>query len=162
MKCKQVKILLPDFINKNLTKDKSNLIEKHLVTCDECKKLYLRLNASLSLLKPKKDIPEQAFYYTRLKSKMEENVTSKENIVSKIFNRKILQPVLYLSSIILAVYIGILIGSSSNNQNNLSVIEETEKSYTEIFAEYQYLNGFEIETLENEYMDENNLLTTDE
>ncbi len=150
MDCKRVKKLLPDFLELNLTEDLQQKVKTHIDSCEYCTKIYWNLKQSLDLLKPTAGIAEQAFYYERLKQKMENRLESKNSLLSVIFSKKLVQPVIYLSSIILAVYIGILIGSNNPSFTQYSEIEADENiNPIETFAEYSYLNDYEIETIEN-------------
>lgn len=158
MNCKTVIKLLPDYINKKVSGDRYETIKDHIETCKSCKTIYTKLVSSLEILKPTKEISEQAFYYTRLKQKMENKQSSKNNIFSIQLRKRILQPAIYLTSIILAVYIGILIGSNSNKSNQFSSYELTEKSYIEYFSDSQYLNDFEIESIENNYFSKDTII----
>ncbi len=149
MDCKRVKRLLPD-LDLNLTEDLQKKVKTHIDSCENCAKIYWKLKQSLDLLKPTTDVTEQAFYYTRLKQKMEHRIEFGNSLLSKIFSKKLVQPFIYLSSIILAVYVGILIGSSNPSFSSYSEIESGENiNPIETFAEYNYLNDYEIETIEN-------------
>jgi predicted anti-sigma-YlaC factor YlaD len=154
MDCKEVKQVLCDYMENNLTERPQIQIKSHLDSCDSCSKIYQKLNQSLELLKPTSEIPEQAFYFTRLKQKMENKNSGKESILFILFSRKIIQPVIYLASLVIAVYIGILIGSSSPTRNQYSELESINKDPLETFAEYNYLNDLEIETIENMIIEE--------
>lgn len=149
MNCKEAEKILPQYIEKALSEEESMRLKSHLNICTQCSSLYNKLVNTLALLKPKAEIPEQAFYYTRLKQKMENRYEEKTSIINKLLIKKILQPAMYLASLIIAVYIGILIGSTSPNQNQFSDLNTEDKDYIRIFAEYQYLNDLEIETIEN-------------
>ena len=87
-----------------------------------------------------------------------ENISS-ENIsfFSRLTNQKILQPALYLASIIIAVFIGIQIGSYSNSTDRYSELNIEEQDYIKVFSEDQHLNDFEIENIENTLISENNI-----
>ncbi len=150
MKCKNVIKLLPDFIHQKITGDRYEGIQQHLDQCDSCNKIHRNLLLSLDLLKPTKEIPEQAFYYTRLRQRMI-NRQETANTFGIFSIKKILQPAIYLTSILLAVYVGILIGSHSSGSNQLSSYEMSEEGYIELFTESQYLNDFELETIESTY-----------
>ena len=149
MNCKEVEKILPQYIEKTLSDEESMRLKSHLNTCTQCSSLYNKLFKTLFLLKPKAEIQEQAFYYTRLKQKMENRYEENTSIINKLLSKKILQPAMYLASLMIAVYIGILIGSTSPNQNQFSDLNTEDKDYIRIFAEYQYLNDLEIETIEN-------------
>lgn len=148
MNCKRVKKILPQYIENTLSDKENEEIKSHINSCNECAILYNKLLETLALLKPKAEIPEQAYYFTRLKQKMENRYEYNNPIIKIILSKKILQATMYLGSIIIAVYIGILIGSSSPKQN-LSDLNTENTEYIKIFAEYQYLNNIEIETIKN-------------
>ncbi len=159
MNCKQIQKILPDYMDNNLTNVRSDKIRLHLQKCNNCFRLYERLEQSMNHLKPTATISEQPFYYTRLKQRMENKTTATESIFNPIQIRKVLQPVLYLSSLILAVYIGILIGSNSGIPNQYSKLDTEDKSYIEEFADNNYLNDFEIEPIENLFLVDSNSVT---
>ena len=157
MNCKDVIKIIPDYINNNLESKKSEQVKEHLTNCSECNYIYQNSIKSFDYLKHQKIIPKQAFYYTRLKQKMENLSDKKYNREGFLTKQKILQPLLYLSSIILAVYIGILIGSNSNTENQYSTNEINNENYIEVFSKSQYLNDFEMESLENSYFSQDTL-----
>lgn len=156
MNCKNANKLINRYIDGELSKSQSKELEFHLNSCSNCSKVYSKTKSSLDLLKPTSEIEEQAFYYTRLKQKMEDVNAPKESILSVFLSKKLLQPVIYLSSLILAVYIGILIGSGSSYQNSYSEVTIDEESYIESYAQYQYLNEIDIESIENIMLKDNN------
>lgn len=154
MNCKKIIKLLPDYIDKTLSKENHDIVNNHLANCEKCNYYYQNLISSLDYLKQTKEIPENSFYYTRLKQRMENSLNKESGFNLSIFKQKVLQPTFYLASIFLAVYIGILIGSNSASTNQLSDnnTETENKNYIEIFAESQHLNDFEIETIESDYL----------
>ena len=85
---------------------------------------------------------------------MENRIFKKDTILSILISRKVVQPIIYLTSLIIAVYIGILIGSSSPNQTDFSEVKANTENPLETFAEYNYLNDFEIEPIENLVIEE--------
>lgn len=149
MNCKEFKKLLPNYNDAILSPKQSEKFQIHLDSCPNCSILFHKYINTIDLLKPKAEIKEQAFYFTRLKQRMENNNYQKRSIVSSFFLRKLIQPVIYLSSLILAVYIGILIGSGSVNQNQYSELNNDDTDYIKTYSEYQYINDFEIEPIEN-------------
>lgn len=158
MNCKTVIKLLPDYIHKKVSGDQYETIKNHVETCDSCKYIYANLISSLEILQPTKEIPEQPFYYTRLKQALENKQNKQREIFTIQLKNRILQPVIYLTSIVLAVYIGILIGSNSNKANQFSSYELTEESYIEYFSDSQYLNDFEMESIENNYFSNDTII----
>ena len=154
MKCKKIIKRIPDYIDNSLSKGDYDIVKNHLANCEKCNYYYQNLISSLDYLKQIREVPEDPFYYTRLKQRMENSLNKESGFNLSIFKQKVLQPVFYLASIFLAVYIGILIGSNSSNTNQLSDnnTETENKNYIEIFAESQHLNDFEIETIESDYL----------
>jgi hypothetical protein len=160
MNCKELKIIIPEYIENNLSDKQIKDCNDHLSLCKDCKRIYVGLKNTLDLLKPKAEIEEQAFYFTKLKQKMESKSETKESLFLKLFSQKIVQPMIYLSSLIIAVYIGILIGSSSSSTgaNQFSDLNNDENNYIKTYNEYQYLNDFEIETIENLFIIEDTII----
>ena len=157
MKCKQVEILIPEYIDNNIDSTKVKLVEQHIKECNQCNYLYKSLKSSLDLLQAKKDIEEQPFYYTRLVQKIENKQLKNDSLFLNLLKSRVIQPIVYLTSVIIAVYVGILIGSNSNSANNYSTLVDEDKTYTEIFAETQYINEFDIEVLESEYIEDSTI-----
>ena len=147
MNCNDVNKELTEFIEGKLSSGKHNLIKSHIDNCKICSVSYQNLVNSLSLLKPTKNIEEQAFYYTRLKQKMENRTEANTSILDVLLGKKTMQVSLYLASVVIAVFIGIQIGSYSNNTNQLSELNQDE-DYIQEFSKNQYLNDLEQETLE--------------
>lgn len=158
MNCKNFKKILPDYIDKKLSEKQIEEFENHIAYCSDCSILYQKLNNTFDLLKPKAEIAEHSFYFTRLKQKMENRNSPKESIFISFFSKKLVQPAIYLASLIIAVYIGILIGSGSVTQNQYSELNNGNEDYIQTFAEYQYVNDFEIEPIENLLIDNNNIV----
>jgi|GEM_PF-629144 len=156
MNCKEVDKKISMFIDGELSKENTNLIKSHLDECSECSKKYMYVIDTLNLLKPTKNIEEKAFYYTRLKQRMENKESQKISIFEQLFNKKLLQPALYLSSVIIAVFIGIQIGSYSSNTNIYSELNIEEQDYIKVFSENKFLNDFELESIENTLINNDN------
>jgi len=156
MNCKELKKILPDYTNKKLSKSQIDEFLNHLNSCSECTKIYKRYNNTLGLLKPKAEIDEQAFYFTRLKQKMENENPIKESLFIKLLSKKIIQPAIYLTSLFIAVYIGILIGSGSATPTQFSEYSN-DTDYIQTFSEYQYFNDYDIEPIENLFLADNNI-----
>jgi anti-sigma factor RsiW len=159
MNCKELKNIIPNYLDNELSKKQIIEFNNHLSSCAECSRVYTKTKETLDLLKPKAEIDEQAFYFTVLKQKMESRNIPEESIFATLLSRKLVQPMIYLSSLIIAVYIGILIGSSTGSsvQNQFSDLSSDENNYIKTYTEYQYLNDSEIETIENLLIDEDTL-----
>jgi len=150
MKCKDIEKLLPDYIEQKLNPELADKLKIHLGSCTKCEALYKKLLSAIQFLKPTSEIEEQPFYYTRLKQRMQ----NESNIGYSINLKRYLQPLAYVASIVIAVYIGILIGSSSVNQKQFSDVTEAEKDYLETFMDNQYINELDIEKIESVFIEE--------
>ena len=76
--------------------------------------------------------------------------------VNLILASKLLRTTFYVASIVVAVFIGIQIGSNSNKYWQLSDAN-VDENYLEIFSETQFFNDFEQETVENSFINDENL-----
>lgn len=158
MNCKEFKKLLPYYFDKKLSKMQTDDFKHHINSCIGCSNIYKKFNNTLDLLKPKAEVDEQAFYFTRLKQQMENKKSPKESVFLNLLSKKLVQPTIYLTSLVLAVYIGILIGSGSATQNQFSELNNDNKDYIQTFAEYQYINDYDIEPIENLFLADNNIV----
>jgi len=147
MNCKDFKQNLPIYLDGELDSDKMKELDIHRDSCAECLLLYQKVSSSLLLLKAKKEIEEQPFYYTRLKQKML-NQQEKKSFLHNLLFKKSLQLTAYFTSIVIAVFIGIIIGSGSDKVK-YSDINYNSKDYLKSYMEYQYLNDFERENKDN-------------
>jgi hypothetical protein len=159
MNCKELKNIIPNYLDNELSEERTIEFNNHISLCRDCFQVYTKIKGTLNLLEPKAEINEQAFYFTRLKQKMESRNVPKESIFASLLSRKLVQPMIYLSSLIIAVYIGILIGSSTGSSvlNQFSDLSNDENNYIKTYTEYQYLNDSEIETIENLLIDKDTL-----
>jgi len=148
MNCKEFKNKLCDYFDQNLDTDLKNQFNEHLKTCSECSLLFEKMSNTLSLLNNPDRIPEQPYFYTQLKQKMENRLAGNVSLIHSILTKKVLQPVLYLASLIIAVYIGILIGSGSTEKTQYAEENKKDTSYIEVLAQYQYINEMELESIE--------------
>jgi len=150
MKCNKIHKILYRYHLGELSPQLKEKIDKHLINCPECSAIYTKMVQTLNHFNDKDTIPEQPFYYTRLKQRIENKKEKTESVWSNGLVKKILQPTIYMASLVLAVYIGILIGSGTgNSESRLAKNEALEDDYIEAFAQYQYLNDFQIESIEN-------------
>ncbi len=149
MKCNQIHKKLYQYHEGNLSVHLKVKIDEHLNNCPECSSIYTKFAQTMDHLNDKEKIPEQPFYYTRLKQRMENQKAKQESVSGIVWAKKILQPAIYMVSLVLAVYIGILIGSGTNYDTKIAENELVSDDYIEAFAEYQYLNDFQIESIEN-------------
>ena len=86
---------------------------------------------------------------------MENQKELQESIIHQVLTKKLIQPLVYLASIIIAVYIGILIGSGTTNTNQYSETTQKDTSFVNTYAKYQYVNEIEIESVEKNFLSDN-------
>jgi len=164
MNCKEFKNRIPDYLDQKLTIDLTNQFNEHLKNCSNCSLLFEKMNNTLLLLnKPDTNrIAEQPYYYTQLKQKMENRLQQNESFLHILVTKKVLQPILYLGSIIIAVYIGILIGSGTPNTTKYAEKTKTDTSYIEVLAQYQYFNEMELESIEKNLISEDSIYSNNQ
>ncbi|MGE0090417.1 MAG: zf-HC2 domain-containing protein [Bacteroidales bacterium] len=162
MNCKEFKNRIPDYLDQKLTIDLTNRFNEHLKNCSNCSLLFEKMENTLSLLNKPDRISEQPYYYTQLKQKMENKLVQNESFWHVLQTKKVLQPVLYLGSIMIAVYIGILIGSGTPNTTQYAEKTKTDTSYIEVLAQYQYFNEMELESIEKNIFSDDSFYTNDQ
>ena len=106
MKHKQVRDKLIFFREQSLPENEMNDIQEHLVHCKDCS-LYLdRLNEDFATIQSEKLVSADPFYYTRLKTKMEQHEQS------GVSSRSWAQAVVFSVLLIFAISSGIMLGKS--------------------------------------------------
>lgn len=125
MICKKLNKKLLDYIDNNLPESESNEINAHLAECEECYKLFKKLQKTWGNMKEEK-IPYQPFFYTRLKSRMEKRYKKAEGFQK--LQRLILQPAMYFVILGFGIFIGVQIGKGPayEQQSTTAYINEME------------------------------------
>ncbi|MEE4198368.1 MAG: zf-HC2 domain-containing protein [Bacteroidales bacterium] len=150
MKCAKIHKKIGAYHQGILSPQEKNKFEEHLSVCKACSGIYTKFVRTMNHLNSQETIPEQPFYYTRLKQRMENRKAQNESLLHGQWARKVLQPAIYTASILLAVYFGILIGTgATGNESRLANYEPAAEDYLNAYAEYQYLNDLGIESIEN-------------
>ncbi|HAF28416.1 MAG TPA: hypothetical protein DCG75_05145 [Bacteroidales bacterium] len=155
MNCKEFKNILSIYHDDLLTQKQKEEFQSHINSCSECSILFNNFSRTFNLLHSKSEIEDQPFYFTRLKQRMGNRNMKDKSLILSLFSKKLVQPLIYLSSLIIAVYIGILIGSGSVNPNQYTELKNNETDFIKSYAEYQYLNDFDIEPIETLLLEEN-------
>jgi hypothetical protein len=95
-------------------------------------------------------IPYQPFFYTRVKEGIK-NSREKKAILSKKYGRLILQPAIYFIVLGLGIFIGIQLGQGVTSASQMSSNEiSSQQEFIEAYADSNYINGMQLETLEQE------------
>jgi anti-sigma factor RsiW len=149
MNCSDVHKHLVEYLEGELSEENKKMLEKHMDNCTSCYKMLSLFRKAWHELK-NETIPYQPFFYTRLKEKMEQ----KQVYASSVFPRLkqvIIQPAIYLVVLALGIYIGIQLGQGIEPQY-ASTTQSEQTNYIELYAKSQYLNGMELEVIEQEML----------
>ena len=140
MKCKIVHKRLIFYSNGELNSSENEEISTHLTNCKKCYNLYTELETTLNLINKKKNLSPNPFLYSRIRQKLD-NIESEKN--QSVFNpvfKKVLQPVLLSCLLAIVLFSGIKLG-------NTYEIKEQEKFSVSQTTEF-YFNDFQQEKLE--------------
>ncbi len=140
MKCKLVQNKLIFYSNGDLSSSENKEIKTHLQNCENCYALYTELETTLILIENKKTIEPNPFLYSRIKQKLDNLESKKEQATFNPVYKKILQPVILSFLLVIGLYSGVRLGNtfSIKQQDILSVSQTTEF----------YLNDLQQEKLE--------------
>lgn len=141
MKCKTAHKNLIFFLEKELPVSEMSRVQQHLDTCSECALFASEMKKTLGILETEKVVEVNPYFYTRVKTKLE-NQESKENAV---FGRPVLlrflQPVAFSALLILGVYGGIKMGDTGSTRQVTSTLAEQDV--------IPYWNELDAEPIEN-------------
>ena len=154
MKCKKIKSNLLLYIDNELSDKSMKEIDLHLKQCEQCNKEFNKLSAVYKHLGNKTMIPENPFFYTRLRQKMENKLLKSHSVKKQLL--AVLQPVTYVFLLGVGIYIGILIGSGGMNNNNISTSESQNPEYMQEYSSSLYLDEMKLETIESSFIAEDN------
>jgi hypothetical protein len=139
MDCKQIEKNIVFFIDKELSSEKNIAFISHINHCERCSVLVENISKTIDT---KNNIPEDFYFYTRLKQKMDS-----KSIPIPFFSRRILQPIALFSLLIIGGYMGVFIG---NQYKSISMTTEDNRT-TQIksYAEENYLTELSNENFES-------------
>jgi len=140
MECKKVHEKLIFYSYDELNSFENEGIKTHLQNCENCYNLYTELEATINLIKKKKNLEPNPFLYTRIKQKLEVIENEKNQPVFSPAFIKVLQPVFLLFLLAISLISGIELG----NTFEIKQQEEISMSQTTEF----YFNDFHQEKLE--------------
>ena len=148
MKCKNIHKDLIAYLDKDLPDWRYQEIAEHIQNCEKCRKSYESLKQKWELWDQKERIPYQPFYYTRLKQRM----ANQKQAEHKPLMKKALQPALFSVLIILGLALGVFLGMGVTNPPMQSQESGIENESIETYANSQYVNGMELETIEQYWL----------
>lgn len=155
MKCKDIQLKLISYLDGELPKKEAEAVQEHLAQCNECSALYVSVKEAWSAASVEK-IPPQPFFYTRLKQRIENQQQNKLSLWSRVSQFALQPAMVYFVVLASGIFIGIQLGKgvSTGSQGLSDQTTQQEENYIEAYAESQYLNGLQLETIEQELIDE--------
>ncbi len=151
MRCSEVHKQLFAYLEGELSEKQVIQIDHHLEVCASCRLVFENTREAWNDLR-EEEIPYQPFFYTRLKQRMENRKNRSVPNLARI-GRAILQPAIYFVILGLGIYIGVQLGQGVEPQNETASTSE-QTNYIENYARSQYLNGMELELVEQEMLTE--------
>lgn len=148
MKCKLVHTRLLNFSEGTLPQGEMEQVKRHLDQCESCRQLYHQIQASWKMAGEER-IPYQPFFYTRVRQRMA-NQSQPAGSRVRHLARTAVQPALFFVVLGLGIAIGIQLGKGLGPQQTAQA-ETQQNNYLEAYAENQYWNGFQLESLEQEF-----------
>jgi anti-sigma factor RsiW len=145
MKCKTLHKKLIFFLENDLPAREAEEIRKHLNECPECKAFAEYMQQTLSVLQKEKSPEVNPFFYTRLKARMERQVSRRELTATEKIRIKILQPAFFTLLLLAGIYTGIKIGGATQSEVRYTTFPENEM--------FSYLNEMQSEPLETFLME---------
>lgn len=140
MECKTLHKKIIFFLDGELPAMEIEQMKSHLSECKVCAAFAEEMRKTFEVFNIEKSPAVNPFFYTRLKAKMENRASIKNQLFRKPVFAKILQPAFFSLLLIAGVYTGIKIGQPA-----------TLNSGSSIFAEQEiipYLNEMETEVIE--------------
>lgn len=149
MKCKTIQKKLIFLIEDELDKKESSVVKAHLDTCSDCRFLFNQLEQSLAFISNDKLTDTNPFFVTRVMESIRQKPT-KNSIFGWLEQKQmVLQAAIYAFTISISLLAGIYLGSENTKQDDVTFINETEKTDYQLFAD-SYNNQFN----KNEYLPE--------
>ena len=153
MKCNKIHKNLLFYIDGELSSNKADEIYNHLMQCSECRKLYEQM-AGIWNAAEEERIPYQPFFYTRVEQALKNNRAKKQPIFRR-YGKAILQPAIYFIVLGLGIFIGVQLGQGVQSQQQVSSNEiSSRQQFIEAYADSNYINGMQLESLETEMIAE--------
>lgn len=129
------------FFNKELSPQEMNRVGSIIDNSDNYKKRLNELNATYSLTNEKKKLENNPYLYMEIINKITKN-ESLSSIYNSYFIKRLFQPIVAISLILITLYTGYTIGNIHNETNN----QLTDLNYkSEIY--FNNLNLEKIETI---------------
>ena len=138
MKCKNIHNDLISYLEGSLAKDESDAVEKHLNSCDECRKFSDKLRVTLGYIDIEKEVSVTPGFADKVLTKLDSEVEE-----YSLINR--LMPVLTAAAVVLfAVFVGNSLAKQFSGSRDM-----VEQGYHE---EFLYANEIYMEPIENFFL----------
>ncbi len=147
MKCTEINKNLIFYIGGELSSEKKKIVKKHLDECDKCKHLFNEMEKTLGIIEKEKKPEINPFFYTRVKTKIE-NV--KESSLSPVFRpafMRIFQTSIAVALIAFSVFIGVKMGDNYLKSSMVAGSDQIISKYQE-YSQQLYFDGLEVESIE--------------
>jgi hypothetical protein len=145
MNCKTLHTKIIFFLEGSLPAWEMEEIKIHLENCSDCAVFANEMKKTLAVIENEKTPQLNPFFYTRVKTRLENQT---ENVVATRQTSvlvRILQPALFSLLLIAGIYSGIKIGQPAKVNSNIPVFAENEV--------VPYFNEMETEAIENFLME---------
>lgn len=146
MNCKDLNKILLFYIQGELAPETQTEAERHISSCHTCQALFNELNQTLDVITTEKNIPDNPFFYTRLKQRIESIKDEQSEVIfsSTLFKSWHLIPLSLL--IIIGIAFGILLGNSASTVKSSSTILSERSSALKASADEYFLNDINQDT----------------
>lgn len=128
------------YLDNELSVDRRNVVEKHLVECADCRSFLTFLQDGMQIIEKEKNPEVTPFFYTRLSARLDEK---SERQAQRQWVR-LAQPAFFSLFLLAGIYGGLKLGS------NASSLEENQQPTSSV----QFLNDFAAEPIESFLVDE--------
>jgi anti-sigma factor RsiW len=145
MKCKTIHSKIIFYLDGDLALDEMEQIKLHLSQCNDCAAFAGELSKSMAILESEKSPKINPFFYTRLKAKLENQVTEQNEIYRRPILIKVLQPAFFSILLFVGIYVGIKIGQPANSTATYGIYAEQDL--------IPYLDEMKNETIETFLME---------
>jgi predicted anti-sigma-YlaC factor YlaD len=136
MKCSKVHRELIFYLGGELSKEKTEVISRHLGECDECRGFLELLKEQMQLIENEKRPEVSPYFFTRVSARLDED---RQSMPVPATRKGWLQPALFTVLLLAGIAGGILLG------NQASVPVSTPPEYQDLLL----MNDFEAEPIES-------------
>lgn len=155
MNCNEVHKQILFFAEATAPENQRQEIQKHLTVCDACNSLYVNIRKNLEAIETEKTNQSDELFFEQLQAKLHQKHFSTRS--SSLFvMRQIIEPLKIAAVIALGIFLGVLIGNSSEQTAQTTQPQIETYSLEDEFTKEIYFTGNDLayESVE-EYLTEN-------